>query len=625
MIELTVLNARQHFQIQLKSDRFSIGSEESTDDKNRVIIQDEFFAAQQCTIELVKGDKVGEDRISLTNFGRSLVLSTGARLHHGVVEEIALPITFSAGDTHIQIASSSKTHEIDESITELPLFGLLCSKEGIIEKQIENSPNPETLTSWFDALARIQRSAVGSDRFFELANQVIFNPGGLDGSIVFKKTEAGWESIARHIPYPDCGIDYRVDLIERASESKKVLFHDTSRLSDESKVYDEHAAIVCPVSNDDGETNVVLYGFRCHNRKNNRVCIRSHEAQFVRLIADSISAGLVRMESEADLARKRVLLQQAFSPKVVSELESNPEFLKGQDREVSVLFADLRGFSKVSESIGARMTYQLLTDVMDRFCNAIAEHDGIVIDFFGDGISAFWNAPVDQPDHAILACKAAKAIQASMRDINESWSADLGQRLRVGVGVHTGMAQVGNSGSRNRLKYGPQGNTVNVAARLESATKKVNGDILVSGKTALKVMDEFVHQRICRAQLPGTNSATNLVRLITPETYTRNAQYFRKYQEALELFETGKFTESTLMLTELQIEHDADRYIEFLLKESMRQQGPAGDDSQIESDDSQRGKSDFVVLTQAEDQTKDQPKERNNSNVNSPEECPSEN
>ena len=91
------------------------------------------------------------------------------------------------------------------------------------------------------------------------------------------------------------------------------------------------------------------------------------------------------------------------------------------------------------------------------------------------------------------------------------------------------------------------------------------------------------------------------------------------------MFEAGKFTESTLMLTELQIEHDADRYIEFLLKESMRQQGPAGDDSQIASDDSQRGKSDFVVLTQVEDQTKDQPKERNNSNVNSPEECPSEN
>jgi len=111
-----------------------------------------------------------------------------------------------------------------------------------------------------------------------------------------------------------------------------------------------------------------------------------------------------------------------------------------------------------------------------------------------------------------------------------------------------------------------------VAARLESATKKVHADFLVSGKTALKVKDDFVHQRICRAQLPGTNSATNLVRLITIENYAENTDYFRSYQEALELFEAGKFTESTLLLTELKIKHDTDRYVEFLLRESMRQQ-----------------------------------------------------
>lgn len=618
MLELTVLNAQQHFQVQLKSDRFSIGSE-ATDDKNHIVIRDEYFAPQQCTIEPQENGEHGEQQISLTNFGRSLVLSTGSRIHHGIVEELALPVTISAGETHIQIACTSKSHEIDESISELPLFGLLSTKEGILQKQIANSPNPETLTSWFDALARIQRSAIGSDRFFDLANQVIFNPGGLDGSIVFKKTAEGWESVARHIPYPDCGINYRADLIDRAAESKRILFHDSNQIGEESKVYDEHAAIVCPVTGDDGETNVVLYGFRCHNRKNNRVCIRSHEAQFVRLIADSISAGLVRMESEADLARKRVLLQQAFSPKVARELESNPEFLKGQDREVSVLFADLRGFSRISESIGARLTYQLLTDVMDRFCNAIAEHDGIVIDFFGDGISAFWNAPVDQPDHALLACKTANAILASMREINESWSAEIGHRLRVGVGVHTGMAQVGNSGSRNRLKYGPQGNTVNVAARLESATKKVHADLLVSGKTALQVIEHFMHQRICRAQLPGTNSATNLVRLITPDAYARNTKYFNSYEEALDLFESGKFSECTLLLTELITKYDTDRYVEFLLKESMRQQGST--DSQVALDDSQRGKSDFLVLTQG----KDQPSDRSNSSVNSPDECPSVN
>ena len=619
MLELTVLNPNQHFQKRLSGGQVSFGNKKLESSPNHVVIDDDYFAPMQCMVELVENTDQQRKQIRLVNNGRSLVLSTGPRLHHGVVEELALPVDIRAGQTHIKIAFAQQSPAIDTTLAEMPMSGFGCADSYSSNGKLAKSPSPETLTSWFDALSQIQRSAVGSAEFFDLATQMVFNPGGMDGGIVFRKTEQGWKSIARHIPYPDCGIDFRPDLIERAVQSQMVVYHDAAKLEGELDLENDHAAIVCPIADQDCEVSVVLYGFRCHNRKNNRLCIRTLEVQFVRLIADALSAGLARMDNEANIARKRVLLQQAFSPKVAKELENNPEFLKGEDREVSVLFADLRGFSKISEAIGARLTYQLLTDVMDRFCAVIAEHDGIVIDFFGDGISAFWNAPVDQPDHASLACRAGKAIVESMKELNSTWASELGQRLRVGVGVHSGTAQVGNSGSQNRLKYGPQGNTVNIAARLESATKKVRAELVVSGETASLLKDEFVQQRICTAQLPGINKPTDLFRLVYPETLPENAEYFREYQAALEEFEAGKFPECKLRLAELKIENDADRVIDFLLREAM-----AHDQVTNETDNAFASKSDFEVISKVIPQNSAvQESDRNSSNVNSPEECPS--
>ena len=623
MLELTVLNSQQHFQKRLSKKQVSFGSSD-LGSNSHVVIEDEYFAPVQCMIELFESDSDKSKRIRLVNNGKSLVLSSGSRLHNGIVEELTLPVVIRAGQTHIQIAFVEESLNIDTTLAEMPMAGLGSSDSLSGEGKLSKSPSPETLTSWFDAIGQIQRTAVGSTEFFELATHTVFNPGGMDGSIVFQKTEKGWESIARCIPYPDSGVDFRLDLIEQAARSRKVLYHDSTRKEEGLQPEHDHAAIICPIKDQDGNASVVLYGFRRHNRNNERVCIRSLEVQFVRMIADAISAGLTRMESEADIARKQVLLQQAYSPEVVAELENNPDVLKGEDREVSVLFADLRGFSKISEDIGARLTYQLLTDVMNQFCAVIADHDGIVIDFFGDGISAFWNAPVDQPKHALLACQAGRAIVESMRELNSTWAAEIGHRLRVGVGVHTGTAQVGNSGSRHRLKYGPQGITVNVAARLEAATKKVRADLLVSGETASRLKDEFLQQRICTAQLPGTNTETDLVCLVDADRYAKNKDYYEDYKTALEKFEAGEFTESTLILTELKTKYEYDRSIDFLLNESLAQSGTPA----IDSDGAYSSKSDFEVVTKAADKNSevaDQASERSSSNVNSPDACPSEN
>ena len=150
---------------------------------------------------------------------------------------------------------------------------------------------------------------------------------------------------------------------------------------------------------------------------------------------------------------------------------------------------------------------------MDRFCEIIGRHDGVIIDFYGDGVSAFWNAPIEQPDHAILACQAAMEIVSCMPELDKNWQGIIGHRLQVGIGVNTGMAQVGNSGSSSRLKYGPQGRTVNVASRLENATKRIGAPILISGTTAAQVKGKFNFRRICTTFLSGFHEPTDVFQI----------------------------------------------------------------------------------------------------------------
>lgn len=567
MLEIAVLNSQEHFQISVTDPRFTIGSQ-SDEGKNRIVVHDEWVSDFQCECELLGGAD-GKPMLRVTNLGRSMVVGDSSRLHHLVTGEYSLPVTLGVGETQLEFSSSDYRSPLDKSIQRLTNIGS-SSTQAIAnqKKRNEISPSPETLSSWFETLGQIQRSTAGQKAFFELAARSVFNPGGLDGCIILRRQNETWSIVAQYIPYPEHGISFRKDLVEQVCSSKLSLFHDSSMIDSGIELGDSHAAVVCPVLDVDGEVVSMVYGFRSNRKNNARRGIRLLEAKFVSLITDSIAAGMIRLNHEANRARQRVLLEQAFSPEVAEHLEANPDFLNGQDREVTVLFADLRGFCRISESVGASVTYQLLTDVMNRFTEIVHDHHGVVIDFYGDGMSAFWNAPVDQPDHAVLACKAGMAINAVMTELNDIWSVEIGHRLRVGVGVHTGIAQVGNSGSQNRLKYGPQGTTVNIASRLEQSTKRLGVNMVVSGETAERVGEYFVAQRICTGKLNGIKAPTDLMFLVDPKDYSKQTGYYLGYSEALEEFESGNLIGALVTLTEIADSIEtAQPMLSFLLEE----------------------------------------------------------
>lgn len=214
-----------------------------------------------------------------------------------------------------------------------------------------------------------------------------------------------------------------------------------------------------------------------------------------------------------DRERLRALFEQFASPEVARELERDPTLLEGREREVTVLIADLRGYTTIAERLGPLRSHQLLQAVMDRLTDRVIEHGGVIIDYSGDGLLAMWNAPIEQADNAARACRAAIAMQGEMPGLNGVWSVQIGRELGLGIGVHSGIAEVGNAGSARRLKYGPRGHSVNLAARVEGATKQVGVPVLITGATRAKLPVDVPCRRAGTVRMVGVTEPVELYAL----------------------------------------------------------------------------------------------------------------
>ncbi len=448
----------------------------------QLVLVPKVSAVELCVeFELVSSDGNSDETIvQFSNGGRSLAFSTGQRLHRSTGKPFKLPLSFRTGTTQIEVVSHHIAPQLDDRLTVL-------NPHEYTAEDSRQSIGGETLGAWLETLGQMQRIAAGSQELFDLAAESVFNPGGFDGCMVLQRQAESWEIVASHLPYADHGIHFRASLAELVKATGKAYFHDCRNVEAEAEGKQSHVAVVCPIF--DAEENVVaaLYGFRSLHWKNQRRGIRFFEARFVQVVADSLSAGMIRLTSEARSAKSLVLLEQAFPRKIAAQLTSGIDALQPRVQEVTVLFCDMRGFSPIADRFSANQTYDLLSDAMDCFSNAILDLSGVVIDFYGDGLSAFWNAPVKQPEHALLACQAALEILETLAPLNQRWEPIIGTKLEVGIGIHSGVASVGNSGSQSRIKYGPRGKNVNIASRLEQLTKQCQTPILISQATAERV------------------------------------------------------------------------------------------------------------------------------------------
>jgi adenylate cyclase len=195
-------------------------------------------------------------------------------------------------------------------------------------------------------------------------------------------------------------------------------------------------------------------------------------------------------ESYSRLTRDRRAIREQFgvyvSPAVLDELSRRPDLVRqGVRREVTLLFSDIRGSTTLSEHIAPELWLQQLNEYLTQMSAAVFEHDGYLDKFMGDGIMAVWNTFGRQEDHAAAAVAAGLRMLSRLEALNAAWQ-QMPDRtpLRIGIGVHTGEAIVGNVGSHERTQFTVIGDAVNTAARIEALTKEHGVAFIITEATA---------------------------------------------------------------------------------------------------------------------------------------------
>ena len=154
---------------------------------------------------------------------------------------------------------------------------------------------------------------------------------------------------------------------------------------------------------------------------------------------------------------------------------------------------------------------------------------------------AMWGAPIAQADHAELACRAAAKMMAALPAISERWQGQLGTNMRLGIGINSGLARVGNTGSRQKFKYGPLGDTVNVASRVQGATKYLGADCLITGTTLASLEAPPPNRRLARVQVVNIEQPIDLYELVSipPADWQQRCQRYEEVLQALENRDLG--------------------------------------------------------------------------------------
>ncbi|MFN8633701.1 MAG: adenylate/guanylate cyclase domain-containing protein [Chloroflexota bacterium] len=236
----------------------------------------------------------------------------------------------------------------------------------------------------------------------------------------------------------------------------------------------------------------------------------------------------------------RGVLGQYLSPAVVAHVTRDPDSLKlgGDQREMTVMFSDLRGFTTFSESLDPETLVHLLNEYLTVMSDVIFKYEGTIDKYMGDAIMAFWGAPQHQPDHAVLACRAALEMLVALDDLNARWTQQGRIPLAMGIGINTGVMKVGNMGSNSRFDYTVLGDAVNLASRLEGLNKEYGTTLIVSRATLDQTGTAFHERFLDLVAVKGKKEPAEVFEILDAERLPgiRSGPALRAYDEGIELY-----------------------------------------------------------------------------------------
>ncbi|QDU88489.1 Adenylate cyclase 1 [Pirellulimonas nuda] len=534
---------------------------------------------------LVRLVPVAEDRVEATNVSSVNRLSVDGEsaLKPGETRTYILPVRFAVFESQIvvsypedpgsqllSLASPASPPSPDHVDIEFDLSASL----GLADQF--SSSDAERLHNWLVGVTKVLQAASGSKEFNKSAARQLVGLIGFDrGQVLTIEPGQRWTQVAVHERGNASGVatlklNHR--LLAEVLKQRRTLWE--ARDASTADGGQRTAAVASPILDESGEVIGALYGDRRSSSRYAVAEISKLEAMLVEALAGGVAAGRARLRHEREAAQARVRFEQFFTTELSQRLAATPDLLTCRDTEVTLLFCDIRRFSNITEALGPEQTMEWIRQVMGELADCAANHDGVLVDFIGDELMIMWGAPTEQPDHAARACRAALEMSHLVRELDDRWRDVVGQPTELGFGINTGVARVGNVGLERKFRYAPFGASVNLASRLQDATKHFGVDILISESTRQAAGDGLLARRLGRIQVMNIVKPVDVFELLGDDDPT-SCSLCLEYEAALAAFETGSLAESLRGLSSILDSHPNDgpsllllsRVVELLRKE----------------------------------------------------------
>lgn len=506
------------------------------------------------------------------------VLRPGQQLAVGASSEIWFPNSYrlevTVGPSSVPNRRSLAFEDDDRSYVALDFNTKMANEETSRLLAMINEDQPlgrqEIAVRMVRTALEAFKEAPGSEEFFEAAGRAAIRMIDLDRVAVLLKEGGDWTCRAQAFR-PGMDQDqagarhFSRSLLAKMEASGKTTIVEPTASSPAVwvSIIEVDRCVASPILDAEHKVVGALYGDRSLGGGNNNLSIGELEAALLEVLATGISSSLA-IEQEQKL---RSSMSQFFSPLVLSQLRKEQTLLDARETEVTVLFCDIRGFSSVTENIGPTKAIGWINDVLTNLSECVLNYDGVLVDYMGDELMAMWGAPAHQPDHAERACRAAIDMLGLIGPLGEKWQGVVSSRFGFGIGINSGPASVGNTGSKKKFKYGPLGNTVNVASRVQGITKQLSVPGIVTAETAAAAIHGGFHTRkLATARVVGIKKTVDLFQLFEDGS---QSDLCKRYEQALRSYEQNDLQRAAGRLASIVQDYPEDRPTIILLSRAV--------------------------------------------------------
>ncbi|HEY0983960.1 adenylate/guanylate cyclase domain-containing protein [Schlesneria sp.] len=487
-------------------------------------------------------EALGSQRVRVTNINErnTVAIVNERQLNPGDSYEGELPVRLTRGGFQLCIeavggrkALAPEQHDLFQSFAHTPpkpqsLSQLTRSRvdpptsvpparESFVASL--QSSNADVMLDRLEQLVAVLQQVASTTEFSKQIAEKTLEMVNLDRAAVLKRTGDLWEVVA-------VATEGQNEGAERWQPSQKLL---TQLLRDRRTLWGRPGAIdaqhseslaflramvAAPILDPDGVVIGAVYGDRRLGGSTSRPPIDRFDAKLVEILACGVAGGWARVEQERAAIEKRIQFERFVTKEVAQSLEEDPEALVGRDADVTLLFCDIAGFSRISGLLNPTETFRWINAVMETLSQCVLSTRGTLIDYVGDELIAMWGAPLAMEDHAAAATETALLMLDALKEFNERYVLPDKETTQIGIGINTGVVRVGNTGSEHKLKYGPLGAHVNIASRVQGATRFLRTPALMTGDTARRLEGKVQTRRLCSVRLKNIEIPVDLFELV---------------------------------------------------------------------------------------------------------------